>query len=136
MKVITLLIGSALTFAIVVTSSQAHAQDEPAEKFGVAGQLAISSDIGASVEHQFQGRGSTTVVLHPAADYFLIDHLSLGGYVHLGVQSGGGTAVTSFGVGPRIGVNIDLSSRFSFWPKAGVAFNHTSVSPPAPAPSQ
>jgi hypothetical protein len=134
-KAVSLLIGSALTLGIVTTAQQAHAQDAPAAQFGLAHQLAISSDVGLSIQHQFAGTDSTTFTLHPAADYFLIDHLSLGGYVHFSFESGGGVDITKFGLGPRVGYDFNLSSRFSFWPKAGISFNHTSVSPDR-APSQ
>lgn len=127
MKSVSFVLGSslALALAVVATTSPAHAQ---AERFGAQGDLAISSDVGLSVQHQFEGRSSTTLVLNPAADYFVIDHLSIGGYVNLSHTGGSGASVTNFGIGPRVGYDINLSSQFSFWPKAGVAFNHTSTS--------
>jgi Outer membrane protein beta-barrel domain len=128
MKVVSLVVSSALALGIVAAASPAHAQEAPAEQFGAKGVLAISSDVGLSIQHQFEGQDSTVFSLHPAADYFVIDHLSLGGYVDFSHQGGSGVSATNIGIGPRIGYDLNLSSRFSFWPKAGLAFNHTATS--------
>lgn len=127
MKSVSFVLGSslALALAVVATTSPAHAQ---AERFGAQGDLAISSDVGLSVQHQFEGGGATTFVLNPAADYFVIDHLSVGGYVNFSHSGGSGASATNIGIGPRVGYDINLSSQFSFWPKAGLSFNHTSTS--------
>jgi len=128
MKVISLVVSSTLALGIIAATSSAQAQEAPAEQFGAKGVLAISSDVGLTLQHEFEGRDTTVFSLHPAVDYFLIDHLSLGGYVDFTHAGGGGSSTTNIGIGPRVGYDINLSSRFSFWPKAGLAFNHTAIS--------
>ncbi len=98
--------------------------------FGNRGQLAISSEAGATFSHKsFSGSdaSSTSLVLRPGVDYFLIKRLSLGvflGVEHQGTQLG---SSTTFGIGPRLGYDIAFSDRFSIWPRIGFSFNSTTV---------
>ncbi len=132
MKIVSLVLGSALAVGIVAAPAPAQAQAQ-AQRFGARGALAISSDVGLSVQHQFvnpeeQRSAVTTLSLHPAADYFLIDHLSIGGYAGFTYTGVLDASAFNIGLGPRIGYDFNLGSHFSFWPKAGAAFNHTTVS--------
>ena len=131
----TLLAGCVLG-ALAFTPSTAHAQ---ARDFGAPGELAISSDAQISLIGQsYSGNGAPgntfQFVLQPAADYFVIQNLSLGGYVEYAHQSqsgtngGPGTSSDTFGLGPRIGYDIPLSDLFSFWPKAFIGFSSTNTS--------
>jgi hypothetical protein len=104
--------------------------NSPAGVFGEHGQLAIMGEAGALLTHtSVSGRsGSTTSVLvRPAVDYFMIDHLSLGAFAGVEYSSSTGGSTTTFGIGPRVGYDIPFSERFSLWPKAGLSFNSTSV---------
>lgn len=110
--------------------ARAQAQD-----FGNRGQLAISGDTNLSLTGTSlsdNGGSSFTFVIQPSADYFVIDNLSLGGFVsyeHLSTSNGGNTANTdTFGVGPRIGYDIRIGNSFSFWPKALVEYAESSTS--------
>lgn len=102
----------------------------PVSIFGNKGQLAISSEAGATFERTSVSGvdGSTTsLVLRPGVDYFLIDRLSLGaflGVVHQGTQAG---SSTTFGIGPRVGYDIAFSDHLSIWPRAGFSYNSTSL---------
>jgi hypothetical protein len=108
----------------------------PVQAFGGPGTLAISNDMnlgfyGSSIS---EGGGSSwTFLLAPAADYFVIQGLSVGGqisYRHDHGSSGGtaqdaltgSTDVDTFGIGPRIGYNIPIGDLFSFWPKLALIF--------------
>jgi hypothetical protein len=126
--------------------------------FGGAGQLVISDDqplgggsVGASgsgtvvpaapgstttASFQFatvskNGGSGTEFSVAPAADFFVIQNLSVGGNILFGVfnpaQSGSGpsTTATLFGIAPRVGYNIPLTDMISFWPK--VYFSYTTV---------
>lgn len=118
----------------LLVSGTATAQDRMrddvrAGNFGDEGQLAISSDAGLSISNtQVSGvdDSTTSVVLRPAVDYFLVDHLSLGGSLGLAHTSTGGFSSTSWSIGPRIGYDFPLSERVSVWPKVGVSFASTS----------
>jgi len=103
--------------------------DSPSGIFGARGQLAISSDAGLSISNtSTSGRGGSTtrLELRPAVDYFVIDNLSVGGFLGLEYSHVPTGHSTSFAIGPRVGYNIPLSRLFSVWPKAGLSF--TSVS--------
>ena len=115
--------------------------NSPSGQFGLKSQLAISSEVGATIENTHikgQSGSTTTITLRPAVDYFIIDNLSLGGFIGLDHSSSSGVAATRFAIGPRVGYNIPLASSFSVWPRAGLSFAHTSRSIDAigPVPGQ
>jgi hypothetical protein len=98
--------------------------------FGNKGQIAISSEAGATFTHtKVSGAddSTTSFVLRPGIDYFLIKQLSLG--VFLGVESlsQAGGSTTTFAVGPRVGYSIAFSDRFSIWPRVGFSYNSTKL---------
>lgn len=92
--------------------------------FGSAGVLAFSSDAAVTIQHSSQD--VTTIQLAPAADYFIIDGLSLGGFISFDYSKSGAGDGSRFGIGPRIGYNLKLSDNLSLWPKAGFAYAHSS----------
>jgi len=97
--------------------------------FGLKSQWTISSDTSIFISNtSISGvSGSTTrFQIQPAADYFIIDNLSLGGFVGVNYTSVPSGHTTQFGIGPRVGYNIPFSSRFSVWPRAGFSFASTS----------
>jgi opacity protein-like surface antigen len=102
----------------------------PVSVFGNKGQIAISSEVGATFERTTVSGtdGSTTsFTLRPGVDYFLMKGLSLGvfgGVHHESVPAG---STTTFAVGPRVGYDFAFSDYFSLWPRAGVSFNSTKV---------
>jgi hypothetical protein len=116
----------------------------PVQAFGGPGTLAISNDmnLGFFGSSTSEGGGSTwTFLLAPAADYFVIQGLSIGAqivYSHTHASSGGtptGASSTStsidfdtFGIGPRVGYNIPISDLFSFWPKVALIYTDMTTS--------
>jgi hypothetical protein len=79
-----------LPLFLFARSSQAQSVTEntratgPAEVFGVARQIAISSDAALTIQRRsLSGTegGTTAIQLAPAADYFVIDSLSVGGFI-------------------------------------------------------
>jgi len=100
----------------------------PAERFGHGGQFAISSDNALTISNTTVNGvpGSTTTVqLEPAVDFFLIDNLSIGGFVEFMYVSTQGGHASTFGIGPRVGYNVTLSDLISVWPKAGLSIDTT-----------
>jgi hypothetical protein len=96
--------------------------------FGNKGQIAISSEAGATFSHtSFSGDNDSTTsfVLRPGIDYFLIKQLSLGVFLGVESQSQGDLSTTIFSVGPRVGYDIAFSDRFSIWPRVGFSYNST-----------
>lgn len=94
--------------------------------FGAKGQLAILAEAGVVFSHTSisgQDASKTTLVLRPAVDYFIIDHLSVGAFTGVDYAKTQGVSETTYGIGPRVGYNIPFTPRFSVWPKAGLSFN-------------
>lgn len=99
----------------------------PAAMFGAEGQIAISSDVGLSIEHRTvsgEGGSTTTMQLRPGLDYFIIDNLTIGGFLGLDYVKVPTGDTTSFALGPRLGYNIPFSPSFSVWPRIGFSFAH------------
>ncbi|HEV3191685.1 MAG TPA: hypothetical protein VGY54_14345, partial [Polyangiaceae bacterium] len=106
--------------------------------FGGAGQLAISGDMQFAVQGQSYSApngqtspGSTTsALLAPAGDFFVIQGLSVGGqlaYAHAEFSGApNSTSADSFGIAPRVGYNIALGDTFSVWPK--IVFQYQTLS--------
>jgi len=104
--------------------------NSPAGVFGERGQLAIMGEGGALFTHtSVSGRdgSTTTILIRPAIDYFVIDHLSLGAFTGVEYSSASDASTTTYGIGPRVGYDIPFSERFSIWPKAGLSFNSINV---------
>jgi hypothetical protein len=128
----------ALAFgSLMLTAGSAAAQGGPSSDnqqdngFGRASVLAFSSDSALTIQHSSQD--VTTIQLAPSADYFIIDNLSLGGFISFDYSKSGAGDGSRIGVGPRVGYNIKLSDMLSIWPKAGFAFAHSSATVSAQA---
>jgi hypothetical protein len=97
--------------------------------FGKPRQWVFSTDAGLSISRTTVSNSDnaaiTTLVLQPAADYFIIDNLSVGGAVGLTYQKVGHNSGTKFTIGPRVGYNFELSKLLSVWPKLGFSYSHT-----------
>lgn len=95
--------------------------------FGNPRQWVFSTDAGLSIARTTisgQDGAITTLVLQPAADYFVIKNLSVGGAIGLTYQKVGGASGTRFTIGPRVGYNFELSRLLSVWPKLGFSYAH------------
>ena len=118
----------------------AVAANSPSGVFGEKHQLTISSDAGLSISNTSTSGvdgSSTNLTLRPAIDYFVLNNVSVGGFLGLDYTSAGGAHTTTFAIGPRVGYNLAFSERFSFWPKLGFSYSSSSASgtptPPATA---
>ena len=79
---------------------------------------------------------ATTVWLAPQADYFIINHLSIGGLVEIASTSGSEDVpinaaqtqsfdlptTTDFTILPRVGYMFALGDRWGIWPRGGLGF--------------
>jgi hypothetical protein len=135
----TAFVGAGLVLVGLTSSAAAQPAPDPgmpqvdprsaAGAFGERGQLAIMGEAGALFTHtSVSGGGSTTTLLiRPAIDYFVIDHFSVGAFTGVEYSSSPGGSTTTYGIGPRVDYDIPFSDRFSIWPKAGLSFNSTTV---------
>ncbi len=96
---------------------------------GQSGQLAISSDLQLSIESTKSKPPSgpspdatTTITIQPAADYFVTDGLSVGGFVGYTSTSQSGAKSHAIGIGPRVGYALPISDQLAFWPRLGLAY--------------
>ncbi len=117
---------------VVLVTGVAGAQEAPFA-FGSPGQVAISAEFGAEtgiqtgIHAQANPDGpnpptTSRFVLAPAADVFVLQNFSVGGQVTLSWEKTGDRHVTAFGVGPRVGYDVPIADKFSFWPKGGLVF--------------
>lgn len=114
-----------------VTLDEERPNDQrPAQGFGQHGQLAISTDFQLSFGLRLQKEPSdqeqdidydTQSILRiaPTVDYFVANHLSIGANFLLGRDSVGDVTNNSLGGGLRLGYNIPLGDKLSFWPRGG-----------------
>jgi hypothetical protein len=137
MRIRTLLASAGLGL-ITSLSAVAGAQEpigakttpgSPVSIFGNKGQIAISSEAGATFSHTSVSGGgsSTSFVLRPGVDYFLVKSLSLGAFLGVDSQSTDGGSSTTFAIGPRVGYDIAFSDYFSIWPRVGFSYNSTKL---------
>ena len=101
-------------------------------RFGDAGQLVLTGDLSASIS-SLTYRGSDaqyfSVAVAPGFDVFVANHFSIGVDLSIGYASTTGLASngakidytsTSFGIAPRVGVDVPISSSLSFYPRAAI----------------
>jgi opacity protein-like surface antigen len=135
-------IAGAVLAVAATLAGQASAQEQPqlvardeqgnlrqaddAAGFGAKGQWAFSTDAALTFERRTQDGTAavTTLSILPAADYFIIENLSVGAVIGVRYQKQGDFKSTSFQLGPRVGYNIELSPLLSLWPKLGFAYAH------------
>lgn len=121
-------------------SHEEVAASPPKPRFGRAGQLVLTGDVDASLTlvqysgtdtHRFSGSVS------PGVDFFLGDHFSVGAdafyFFSRSTSYSGADAIqhnaNGGGVGPRVGVDIPISTLFSLYPRVriGVALGSNNV---------
>jgi hypothetical protein len=123
----------ALIISLVTFAGAARAEaEEPsppssdASRFGSKHSLVISGDFSLAVQRYAwtPGPTDTSITVRPRLDYFVLDHLSVGGSVEFGYTVGTSYSVTSqhtVSIGPRIGYEIPLGDRISLWPNLGLS---------------
>jgi hypothetical protein len=162
MKRTIVILGAA---AAILATSSARAQEggaePPAREFGSAGVLdfgaitafghvsgvlginnfpgnisGLTADHTTTSPPQGDSRSENVLLLSPEVDYFVINNLSIGGALLLGVViPGKGDSATIVGIGPTVGYNIWLSpGTLSLWPRA--TFTYESIGTSATVTTQ
>lgn len=109
-------------------------------RFGDGGQVALTGALSASIGHlgyDSSDASSTNVSVEPAFDYFAAQNTSQGAtafFRYTESVSGNGVNVdaTTVGVTGRLGQNVWLGGRVSFWPKLAVGVWHSWIHYSAP----
>jgi hypothetical protein len=111
--------------------AESPASSPPPSRFGKARQVVLTSDdsLGASyIAYSGTGASLATLSLALGVDYFVVDHVSFGflvtgNYSRPATEGPRGSNVSasdSFALGPQIGVNVPLGSRFSIYPRTSL----------------
>jgi hypothetical protein len=130
MKTIAI-VSSILTLALPIEAWSTEAEKpRPIEaarppRFGDAHGLVLGGDFALQFARTEWGGGATSsqMFVRPAVDYFVLDHLSVGGGVSIERQQADQSRVTWLGVAPRIGYEVPLGESCSLWPIAGIAYD-------------
>ncbi|HVU52867.1 MAG TPA: hypothetical protein VHL80_19430 [Polyangia bacterium] len=103
---------------------------DAAAAFGVTGQLALSLGATGGGYLSVLKHGDWSLQLAPSADYFFFPHVSVGGLVAYGHDSGAGGVRTSgvgsdtFSIGARAGYAFAFDDRFGVWPLVGLRLDY------------
>ena len=119
-------------------TSAALPSPSPHERFGDKNEWVLSGEVGGSVSRTSYTNGDSTftrVSLRPSVDYFVISRLSfgLGALLDYSNRGGEGTASSAapsslrLGATGRVGVDLPLSSSFSFYPRASLGVSRQTL---------
>jgi hypothetical protein len=111
----------------------------PAPRFGERGTWAFSGELGAGITrttYKGSDRSRTSYSVRPAADYFVVDHFSIG-LAAMATRSSDASnaaaavtveqATTTLGAAATLGYDQPLASWLSVYPRASLGFAHTTV---------
>jgi hypothetical protein len=118
----------ALTALLSVRSAWAAEEAEvraTGPRFGQAREVVLGGDFWVYLNHYeyvSDAKPTTYVIVRPAVDYFVADHLSLGGGLGFARSWQEGESSNSFEVRPRIGYELPVGDAFSVWPRAGIQY--------------
>lgn len=131
-RILAVSLASASALAVLSISPAASAQ-----AFGSKGDVSFAADrlMGVYIDDPGAGPNQTVFALGQqpfggfydtarlGIDFFVIDHLSIGGslgYFHVNVdRPRGDTSADGFLFSPRVGYALDFSDSFGFWPRGG-----------------
>lgn len=123
-------------FALVTLLGAASAFAEEEEPFGKAGVINIASDLSLSFQSTSYSAPSggtapssvTTYSIGPAADYFVINNLSVGASLLFQRTAQEELKIKTFAIMPRVGYHIPfVPGRFGLWPRVEFGYATTNV---------
>ncbi len=129
-----LAISAERLFGFTYNSSSVHTQAGDHDSSVTGFSLLSSTPTAANPGSAWEGYGSPRV----AGDYFIIDHLSLGGalgYAHVSINDQppalNNTETTTSGhvftFAPRVGYALAFNDLIGFWPRAGFTYRAYSL---------
>jgi hypothetical protein len=89
--------------------------------FGETGQLVISGEMFTAFEKT--NNAGWGLSIRPAADYFIIPAVTVGGAIGFGI---GNNDQKAFEVAARVGYNLNVTEHISVWGKAGIGYGYAS----------
>jgi len=116
-----LFVACSVVVVVLLLAGGARAQ---AQSFGASGQAAFTMTSQGDFPFSFSktGGGDWSLHLVPSLDYFIQEHLSVGGLIGLDTDGGGST----IRFGARVGYDVPLGALVSMWPRGGLQVAHTS----------
>ena len=120
------------------SGAPASPSPSPSERFGERNEWVLSGEVGGSVARTSYTGGNSTFTrlsLRPSVDYFVISRLSFGlgallDYSNRGGDGAANSAAPSslrLGATGRVGVDLPLSSSFSFYPRASLGVSRQTL---------
>jgi hypothetical protein len=94
-----------------------------AANFGLVNQLVIAQDFAFNLSTDINDDASDSLAftLSPAADFFIQENLSIGGFVTIDHEFREGENPTTLALGVRAGYNIPVAENASVWTRVGFA---------------
>jgi hypothetical protein len=134
----TIAFGTVVGGAFGGEATETSPEPAPRARFGEAHQLVLTGEAGFAASYAFHdNEHRTTVALAPGADYFIVNHVSLGATLSFTLATSGSSgedtipAVPANGstiaIGPRVGLEIPVASNVSIYPRAFVVFGSQDV---------
>jgi hypothetical protein len=96
------------------------------DRFGTRGQVAIGGDftVRADNVNVEDYPGQVTFYIAPAADFFVVQHFSIGGRVSYEIMGGSVSGYGAVGLAPRVGYAVSLSDQWSLYPRLSLGYEH------------
>jgi hypothetical protein len=107
---------------------------------GKQGQIVIRSDFDISASYSKTELPSSAppgatapdatiqFLLGPAADYFVVPGVSVGGQLFFRYAKTGDNSTTGYGLGPRVGYYANFMSGLGIWPQVAFHYSSTKIS--------
>lgn len=99
-----------------------------ASGFGTPGQIVLSQDFVAGIGYRTEGPNQFFLNIQPAADYFLMQNISVGAVAGFGLGIGEGDDTFDLSLGARAGFAMPLAENISLWPRLQLGFVRNQVS--------
>lgn len=124
MRILPFVLASLAIASLATTTKDAVAFGGTARELERQGNFAITNQAGFGFGHDIGNGDTTSFLLRPALDYFVVQHLSIGGAVEFFVLAPTrGASNTRFSIAPQVGYEFALSDTWSFWPQASLAMS-------------
>jgi len=116
MRTITFLFTLGTLATAITHTTHAHAFGGSADHLGHQGNFVVSNRAALGFDQGLSYHG-TSLYLGPELDYFVIEHLSIGGAIVVAWNDQSGA---NLGVVPQVGYDVVLSPTWSLWPRLAV----------------
>ena len=90
--------------------------------------LSLANDMTGSLGYlNVAGNSGFELTLGPAADFFPVEHLSVGAVIVFNLVSFNSTTHAIFGIEPRVGYAFQVAPNITLWPRGGLEIDSSST---------